>query len=281
MAIDFKAMLAEERARAARPATTPGEPAAAAPAAPPAAETHPELPETTCESLRSGDAVELKAVEGARMERVALATEFVSAAAEAAIMRCVLSPDYERSGRWVRLRGRRLLQFGGKPSPGPSLVEREPLPGWLERVIDAVMRAGAFPGARRPNHVLVNAYGPGEGILPHTDGPLYHPSTATLSLGSDAVMAFTPRVPTAAVGTPGQRDLEEAKAFELGLPARSLVLFSGEAYTDALHDVPAVTEHVVTARCANAEALGWSPGSVIARSALRISLTIRHVPLES
>lgn len=37
----------------------------------------------------------------------------------------------------------------------------------------------ADPGAR-PNHVLVNAYQPGQGIMPHEDGPLYHPAVAIL-----------------------------------------------------------------------------------------------------
>lgn len=31
---------------------------------------------------------------------------------------------------------------------------------------------------------------PGEGIMPHEDGPLYHPAVAILSLGHPAVVRF-------------------------------------------------------------------------------------------
>ncbi|KAI9672830.1 MAG: hypothetical protein M1831_000266 [Alyxoria varia] len=40
----------------------------------------------------------------------------------------------------------------------------------------------------RPNHILINHYRPGEGIHPHEDGPAYAPVTATVSLGSHAVL---------------------------------------------------------------------------------------------
>ena len=37
-----------------------------------------------------------------------------------------------------------------------------------------------FTSGKRPNHVLVNEYLPGQGIMPHTDGPLFHPTIATV-----------------------------------------------------------------------------------------------------
>ncbi len=45
-------------------------------------------------------------------------------------------------------------------------------------------------GSGGANHVLVNAYLPGEGIMPHEDGPLYHPAVCILSLGSPAILRF-------------------------------------------------------------------------------------------
>ena len=33
------------------------------------------------------------------------------------------------------------------------------------------------------NHVLVNEYKPGDGIMPHTDGPAYVPIVATITTG--------------------------------------------------------------------------------------------------
>ena len=45
-------------------------------------------------------------------------------------------------------------------------------------------------GSGGANHVLVNSYLPGEGIMPHQDGPLYHPAVCILSLGCPAIVRF-------------------------------------------------------------------------------------------
>ena len=38
-------------------------------------------------------------------------------------------------------------------------------------------------GQVRPNHILLNEYLPGQGIIPHIDGDLFYPTIATVSLG--------------------------------------------------------------------------------------------------
>ena len=38
-------------------------------------------------------------------------------------------------------------------------------------------------GQVRPNHILLNEYLPGQGIIPHLDGDLFYPTIATVSLG--------------------------------------------------------------------------------------------------
>eukprot|EP00049_Salpingoeca_infusionum_P021707 m.4244 g.4244 ORF g.4244 m.4244 type:complete len:338 (-) comp4441_c0_seq1:187-1200(-) len=43
---------------------------------------------------------------------------------------------------------------------------------------------------RKANHVLINEYLPGQGIMPHEDGPIYYPTIATISLGSHTVLNF-------------------------------------------------------------------------------------------
>ena len=48
---------------------------------------------------------------------------------------------------------------------------------------------GVFSG-HPPNHVLLNAYLPGQGIHSHQDGPIYNPGVCILSLGASAVMNF-------------------------------------------------------------------------------------------
>ena len=39
-----------------------------------------------------------------------------------------------------------------------------------------------------PNHVLVNEYRPGQGIMAHEDGAAYFPIVATVSLGAPIVL---------------------------------------------------------------------------------------------
>lgn len=276
MAIDFAAMLREETKRASAPRPKASVPALTE-AASAIAESHPVLPDMAISDRHSGD-MESCALSSAPMSAVAVVPDFLTPRAQLLLQKCVMSPEYEASGRWVRLRGRQLLQFGGQPRPGPLMEGIESLPPWLERVVDALMVLGVFPEDHRPNHVLVNLYRRGEGILPHTDGPLYYPRTATVSFGSDAVMHFSPPVPTALIGSEAQRHLVAAKSFSVGLPRGSLVVFSGEAY-EALHEIPAAVEDSVEGHCANAAALGWAVGTKVERDILRISLTIRHVPL--
>ena len=63
---------------------------------------------------------------------------------------------------------------------------------WLEALLGRLAQeTGVFGEGQAPNHVLLNAYLPGQGILPHQDGPLYHPGVCIVSLGAPAVMRFT------------------------------------------------------------------------------------------
>lgn len=227
------------------------------------------------------------------------------------LIRCIYSAQC--TSKWVGLKARRLQQWGGTPTPN-GLVDLEPLPAWLEAVIeglvgagifDAVqvrvqwqhvaiatvieMRIGAYRAVRwsgpscpethvddascnaclqRPNHVLINEYLSGQGILPHTDGPSYLPCVATLSLGSDCIMRYQPRGASTAV------------VAEVVLRDRSLVVTTEAAYTDYMHSINPCDEEIVGATgapCINAEAADAKEGEVIERKK-RVSLTIRHVP---
>lgn len=75
--------------------------------------------------------------------------------------------------KWVKLKGRSLQCWDGLT---------ESMPGWLEMMCDSLVQSNFFPEDEKPNHVLINRYVQGEGILPHTDGPTYIPRTVTLSL---------------------------------------------------------------------------------------------------
>lgn len=43
-----------------------------------------------------------------------------------------------------------------------------PLPSWLQPLLGRLAQdTGAYGEGQAPNHVLINAYRPGEGIMPH------------------------------------------------------------------------------------------------------------------
>uniref|UniRef100_A0A8C4N9A9 AlkB homolog 6 n=1 Tax=Eptatretus burgeri TaxID=7764 RepID=A0A8C4N9A9_EPTBU len=89
--------------------------------------------------------------------------------------------------KWTQLLGRRLQNWGGLPHPRGMVVEV--LPPWLATYTKSLSAFGLF-GGKSANHVLINEYKPGQGIMPHGDGPLYYPTVATMSLGSHTVLDF-------------------------------------------------------------------------------------------
>lgn len=115
--------------------------------------------------------------------------------------------------------------------------------------------------------------------MPHTDGPYYAPRTATLSLESDAIMHFSPRLAAGEIGRPGVKAGPQSSVV---LRARCLVVFAEEAYSRLLHGIEAVSDETVGvasgAPVINLDAAGIREGDVIRRR-LRISLTFRRVLL--
>ena len=74
---------------------------------------------------------------------------------------------------WAQLRRRRLQNHGG--TPHANGMHPEPIPRFVQALMDATVEAGVFPRDAPPNHVLLNEYARGQGIAPHQDGPLYAP----------------------------------------------------------------------------------------------------------
>ena len=66
----------------------------------------------------------------------------------------------------------------------------EPLPSWLQSLVDRVNAVGHLPKQSQANHVLLNEYLPGQGIMPHVDGDLFYPTISTLNVGSHTVINF-------------------------------------------------------------------------------------------
>lgn len=137
---------------------------------------------------------------------------------------------------------------------------------------------GVF-GEKLPNHVLVNEYKPGEGILPHEDGPLYYPVVTNITLNSSTVIDFyKPRKSTTCEVTDNAEDTEKNSYIgSLLLEQRSLLITSGVMYTDYLHGIEARMEDVIDNSIKNINACSVKQGAVLQRGT-RVSLTIRVVP---
>ncbi|XP_020893540.1 alpha-ketoglutarate-dependent dioxygenase alkB homolog 6 [Exaiptasia diaphana] len=89
--------------------------------------------------------------------------------------------------KWTSLSDRRLQNWGGLPHPKGMI--KEDLPPWLKVYAEKIGSLPVFDG-NTPNHVLVNEYEPGQGIMPHEDGPLFYPVVSTINLGSHTVLNF-------------------------------------------------------------------------------------------
>ena len=103
--------------------------------------------------------------------------------------------------QWTHLSRRRLQTYPSKLTAENAMIEKA-LPNWL--VGPVIPRLRSIPVAaddeartshvfsssphEAPNHVLVNLYEPGQGIMPHEDGAAYWPVVSTVSLGSAIVL---------------------------------------------------------------------------------------------
>ena len=68
------------------------------------------------------------------------------------------------------------------------LRNKEPLPNYYLPIINRIKENGINPHIC--NHILLNEYYPGEGIMPHTDGSAYYPIVSNISLNSQIVLNF-------------------------------------------------------------------------------------------
>jgi alkylated DNA repair protein alkB family protein 6 len=149
-----------------------------------------------------------------------------------------------------------------------------PLPNPLAWIASAMVTAGIFHPHESPNHVLVNEYLPGQGILAHTDGPRYQPRTATISLGGSHVLfKLVKRLTSEEIGM----QQHNRTAVEILLEGDgSLVVFCEDAYTNYLHSIDdQVMEEHTSNTCVNSIA-----GLRIVRG-YRLSLTFRFKLLQN
>ncbi|KAI1393457.1 uncharacterized protein F4822DRAFT_13786 [Hypoxylon trugodes] len=147
--------------------------------------------------------------------------------------------------RWKQLTHRR-LQTWPSDLVNDKLMDA-PLPTWLNDPI--VPRLKSFHISpdnnsdifsdsphQRPNHVLINEYPPGIGIMPHKDGAAYHPVVCTVSLGASLCLnIYKPKDDGTLEPEPAWRILQEP---------RSLLITTSALYHDFLHGIADVTEDI-------------------------------------
>lgn len=126
--------------------------------------------------------------------------------------------------------------------------KRDVLPAWLEEIANVLVERNIFPSHLPPNHVLINQYQPGEGIMHHTDGPMYHDVVVILSFGAPALMSFRPRQSPDQIGSENNNvfDFENNNdqqkppadsSFNILLRSNSMLYFSNDAYTSHMHGI--------------------------------------------
>ncbi|XP_061452737.1 alpha-ketoglutarate-dependent dioxygenase alkB homolog 6 isoform X1 [Rhineura floridana] len=180
--------------------------------------------------------------------------------------------------KWTQLSGRRLQNWGGLPHPKGMILEK--LPPWLQAYADKVSSLEVF-GGKLANHILVNEYRAGEGIMPHEDGPLYFPTVTTINLGSHALLDFYHPVSrgqqTEGKEGPAPQTEEQRHFLSLLLKPRSLLVLREDMYTHYLHGILPIAKDTVTEKVANASMCDTELGNTLHRGT-RVSLTIRYVP---
>jgi alkylated DNA repair protein alkB family protein 6 len=122
-----------------------------------------------------------------------------------------------------------------------------------------------------PNHVLINEYTPGQGIMPHEDGPLYYPVVTTVSLGSHTLLDFYSKV------SEEQCSLESRYQFSLLLEPRSLLVLEDDMYTGYLHGIAERKHDEINNNIINLPYCRLMSTDTLVRDT-RVSLTIRYVP---
>ncbi|KAJ5586964.1 Oxoglutarate/iron-dependent dioxygenase [Penicillium hispanicum] len=168
--------------------------------------------------------------------------DFISEDEEAWLLQKVASAPLPR---WTQLSHRRLQTWPSALTKANTLLS-SPLPSWLVApVIEPRFKAlGIFNEAPHgvPNHVLVNEYRPGQGIMPHEDGAAYHPLVATVSLGAPIVLDLYEKPPESeTVGSSPLPPHSPQPRFRILQEPRSLLITKGQLYTDFLHGIAETT----------------------------------------
>ncbi|PCH43167.1 hypothetical protein WOLCODRAFT_103161 [Wolfiporia cocos MD-104 SS10] len=206
--------------------------------------------------------------------------------------------------KWKQLSHRRRAVLHLRFMTAKRVLIPEAMPSFVDKYPDIVGRirdTGAFGSSPHggPNHILMNEYLPGQGIMPHEDGSAYYPVVATLSLGSHAMFHYY-RYKESLSELSAEDNADAGRAIDMQpvlsvlLEPRSLVVTTSSLYTNHLHGIDGVIEDILpppngdsrelpSVRIANAHMLtcqderhATSHGGSLTRGT-RYSLTCRDV----
>ncbi|XP_310425.4 alpha-ketoglutarate-dependent dioxygenase alkB homolog 6 [Anopheles gambiae] len=201
--------------------------------------------------------------------------DFITKEEECAIIQAV---DKTPRPRWTQLSNRRLINYGGVPHPKGMIAED--IPVWLHHYVERINQLNVYAEGIQANHVLVNEYLPGQGIMPHLDGPLFFPTITTISCGSHTVLEYYEQTEDAS-GQSGSGSLVRQHKTSVLLEPRSLLVVKDDMYHKYLHSIAEREEDTIDARVANLSLVSNAHAGDVLRRDKRISLTIRHVPKTS
>lgn len=176
---------------------------------------------------------------------------------------------------WVSLKGRRSMMLGEHKDAKGNHVSKS-LPNWLERVADQLPFFNHHEDGERVNHVLINQYDKEDGAIAfHTDGPSYLDRVCILSLGGPVVLSFRERLLSSEIGI----KLDKGDIYQVIMAPRSLLIFSGDMYSNMLHGIEPLAE-IVDSKCLNRHLCEkvYDVGQRTLARGDRISLTLRHAP---
>ncbi|CAD5118476.1 DgyrCDS7178 [Dimorphilus gyrociliatus] len=145
--------------------------------------------------------------------------------------------------KWTQLSHRRLQNWGGLPHEKGMVTEN--IPDWLTTYMEKIAGCGAFNNLK-PNHVLVNEYTAGQGIMPHLDGSLYWPTVSTISLGSHTLLDFYQPLNEGVECETESSQFEERHFLSIFVQPRSLILVKDDMYNKYLHGIKENCEDIIT-----------------------------------
>jgi alkylated DNA repair protein alkB family protein 6 len=161
------------------------------------------------------------------------------------------------SRRWTPVSGRRVQAHPSTLAKGEVLISSA-LPDWLTTtppILERFQQLGVFAETKhkQPNHVLVNEYLPGDGIMPHEDGSAYSPVVATISLGGTLILDIKEKPTESPVLVDASKvdrtqnargPAPEPRQWRILQEPGSLLVTTGSAYSDLLHGISYVKEDI-------------------------------------